>query len=312
MYILSPDEEKKTIFDQILIMDIFISWSKELSKDLAQVLSNWFPMVIQAVKPYFSPNDIEKGAKWNADISNGLKNCKVGIICVTHENQNSPWIMFEAGALSKNLDEARVVPILFDIKPTDITGPLIHFQAAVFSKDEIKKVVDMLNNGLGESKLQASVIDRSFEIFWPHLEKDVSDILQNAIALPNQVNQRPDRELLEEILSLTRVLKTKEADDFDQPDIATYSEIVNFYVESSDYFSDLRHTGLFDLYLELRENLRLLIHQTFINDPEVRKSLIKKIENVKIDKNLTSVRFGNSSRRGRGFTDEDLKDLEDV
>ncbi len=41
-------------------MDVFISWSGELSKKIAEAIRDWIPCVIQAVKPYYSPDDISR------------------------------------------------------------------------------------------------------------------------------------------------------------------------------------------------------------------------------------------------------------
>ena len=50
-------------------------------------------------------------------------------MCVTRENYLTPWINFEAGALSKAFGHARVVPRLLDMPISDLTGPLVQFQA---------------------------------------------------------------------------------------------------------------------------------------------------------------------------------------
>jgi hypothetical protein len=39
-------------------MKVFISWSGEQSKEIAEAFRNWLPGVLQAEKPYFSPDDI--------------------------------------------------------------------------------------------------------------------------------------------------------------------------------------------------------------------------------------------------------------
>ncbi|MFT5823965.1 MAG: hypothetical protein ACI8ZM_005231 [Crocinitomix sp.] len=44
-------------------MNIFISWSGDLSKKIAKEIKDWIPMVLQSAKPYFTPEDIEKGMK---------------------------------------------------------------------------------------------------------------------------------------------------------------------------------------------------------------------------------------------------------
>src|ERR1051326_1201012 len=82
-------------------MKVFISWSGPLSQKLAAMLRVWLPSVIQVVKPYYSPDDINKGTRWAAEISKELEESQVGLLCITPDNLYSPWIMFEAGALSK-------------------------------------------------------------------------------------------------------------------------------------------------------------------------------------------------------------------
>jgi hypothetical protein len=119
--------------------NVFISWSGDASKEIAEVLRNWIPSVIQSAKPYFTPNDIEKGAKWGNEISKKLSDCNVGIICLTRENVNRPWILFEAGALSKDLDQAKVCSILFGIDNADISWPLTTFQTTEFDKADFKR-----------------------------------------------------------------------------------------------------------------------------------------------------------------------------
>src|SRR5688500_18487578 len=120
-------------------MRIFISWSGERSRRLAAILHGWLPAVIQAARPYFTPDDIEKGARWSTEIAKVLEEALSGIICLTAQNLEAPWLMFEAGALAKSLDKSRVVPLVFGAELSDLRGPLPQFQAAVFRKDEAKR-----------------------------------------------------------------------------------------------------------------------------------------------------------------------------
>lgn len=182
---------------------IFISWSGELSKALGEAVKEWIPKVLQSVKPYFTPDDIEKGSRWAKEISQELATSQLGIICLTQENQHSPWILFEAGALSKNLEESKVCPILFNFDTTDLKGPLSSFQATKFNKDDFKKLLESINNSCEETKLEQKSLDETFEVWWPMLYKKINEILaqDNTDSKPSK---RKDRDILEEILELAR------------------------------------------------------------------------------------------------------------
>lgn len=182
---------------------IFISWSGELSKALAEVVRDWIPKVLQSVKPYFTPDDIEKGSRWAKEISGELATSQLGIICLTQDNQHSPWILFEAGALSKNLEDSKVCPILFNFDTTELKGPLASFQATKFTKEDIKKLLESINNSCNESKLEEKSLEETFEMWWPQLEGKIKEILAQAKST-TKVQKRPDRDILEEILELTR------------------------------------------------------------------------------------------------------------
>lgn len=185
-------------------MKVFISWSGNNSKKLAESLRGWLPSVLQAVKPYFTPSDIEKGARWNTDIVKELESSQVGILCVTRDNLHSDWVMFEAGALSRSLENACVCPVLFGIHNTDLAGPLKQFQTTEFEKDDFRKLVSVINAKLGDQKLQAKTLDSVFDKWWPELQSEISQILEKF----DDVDAEPvrsDRDILEEILGLTRI-----------------------------------------------------------------------------------------------------------
>lgn len=182
---------------------VFISWSGELSKALGEVVRDWIPKVLQSVKPYFTPDDIEKGARWAKEIGEELASSQLGIICLTQDNQHSPWILFEAGALSKNLEESKVCPILFNFDTTELKGPLSSFQATKFNKDDFKKLVESINNSCVETKLDQKSLDETFDMWWPKLEENIKEILTQD-KTGTKPMKRAERDILEEILELTR------------------------------------------------------------------------------------------------------------
>lgn len=187
-------------------MKVFLSWSGDLSRELAEALRDWLPAVLQSVRPFFTPNDIEKGARWSKDISQELESSCFGIFCLTKDNLAKPWIMFEAGALSKRVDSSRVCPVLFGIDSADLEGPLVQFQASAFSEAEMRKLVKTLNSGLGDQRLDDSVLNSVFDMWWPRLNEKVSKIMENNAGKKVAITAaRSERDILEEILQLTRL-----------------------------------------------------------------------------------------------------------
>lgn len=186
-------------------MKIFISWSGERSKRLAEILRNWLPLVIQRIQPYYSDSDIEKGARWGTKIASELEASEYGLICLTPENREAPWIMFEAGALSKNIGISRVCPILFGLSPLDIQGPLVQFQAARYTKPDVKALLRSLNSCMSESALPSAVLDVAFEKWWPDLESQIASVLAETNT-DAEGSKRTEKDLIEEVLTITREL----------------------------------------------------------------------------------------------------------
>ena len=183
-------------------MKVFISWSGDASKQLGEALKEWIPSVLQAVTPYFTPSDIEKGTRWSADISRELEASQVGFLCLTRENIHSDWLLFEAGALSKSLDKAHVCPILFGVSPADLSGPLQQFQATAFSKQDFQRLISTINSKT-DPKLPQKTFETVFEKWWPDIETKIKSILEN-ITSDNDKPMRSERELLEEVLMRVR------------------------------------------------------------------------------------------------------------
>lgn len=158
---------------------------------------------MQAVKPFFSPDDIAKGARWTSEVGSELDTSQVGIIVVTRESVSAPWVMFEAGALSKNVGKAKVVPVLVDLEPADIRGPLMQFQGARIDATDMKRLLRMLNSELRDLSLTDDVLESVFTMWWPRLESQVERFLKQTLR-SQPVQQPTEREILEEILGLSR------------------------------------------------------------------------------------------------------------
>lgn len=111
--------------------------------------------------------------------------------------------MFEAGALAKSLDQARVVPLLLGVEPADLSGPLAQFQATRFDLADVRRLVAVVNTQLAENGLDEVTLDRVFEKWWPDLELKMQQIM-NSKSDHLAETVRSDRALLEEMLELIR------------------------------------------------------------------------------------------------------------
>jgi hypothetical protein len=230
-------------------MKVFISWSGELSRELGKALRDWVPSVLQAVKPFFSPNDTEKGGKWSKEIGEQLEETSIGVFCLTRESLMSHWIAFEAGAISKVVEDSHVCPILFGLNPADVSGPLAQFQFTQFTKDDMHQFICTINEQCSESALTDSVRDSSFEKWWPDLETKVKSLIENH---KNHTfkDVRTQKEILEEILSVVRMLARQDTPSALQ--IAELSalndkhlqDLRTFQLKLTDTIADAQHSAL--------------------------------------------------------------------
>lgn len=184
-------------------MKVFISWSGDRSRQVGELLDEWLQCVIQAVDPWMSSKDIEKGSLWFPEISDQLKNTSIGVIC--QQNKNKPWILFEAGALAKGLSSNRVMTFLIDLQPTDIGDPLAQFNHTLPNKESVWILIRTLNSSLGEKALKEKILESVFETYWPQFKSGFNNILNNT---PNEDIEikREEDDILLELLSITRNL----------------------------------------------------------------------------------------------------------
>jgi hypothetical protein len=187
----------------MLGMKVFISWSGDTSRQVAEALRDWLPDVIQQLEPFLSSKDIASGSKWQDEISSKLDETTFGVICLTKDNLDSPWVNFEAGALSKYVEESlvRVVPLLHGLKKTDVRYPLAMFQAVTITKDGLLELLRSLNASAGEPLTDDRLI-RQVHRSWTDFEQKIK-----AIPAPKVEQRQPERtaeDMLSEILTAIR------------------------------------------------------------------------------------------------------------
>lgn len=208
-------------------MKIFLSWSGEQSKAYANALRDWIPLVVHFVEPWVSDADIEAGERWALEVGKELETSNFGLICINRENIGSQWLLFEAGALSRSMQEGRVIPLLFDIEFKDISGPLAQFQAKKFDQKGVWDIVSAINK-LGEPQIPDNRLRQLFDALWPDLEKAVEAIPKT---VKSAKTSRPQHEVLEELVSSVRGLdaRLREVADFsgeNRPQKSKYNRIM--------------------------------------------------------------------------------------
>ncbi len=189
-------------------MKVFLSWSGQRSKEVANLLSDWLCCVIQASRPWISTRDLDRGSLWFGEINDQLKDTTVGIICLTQENKTRPWILFEAGALAKGLSTSRVCTLLVDLEPKDIEDPLAQFNHTFPTRESVLGLVKTLNSTLASNGLDNRILEQVFDTYWPQFEKRFADILSSTEAQPPS-KPRPKEDVLGEILENTRLLNSR-------------------------------------------------------------------------------------------------------
>ena len=186
---------------------VFISWSGPQSKRIAEALNDWLPEVIEGVKPWISTHDIGAGQRWGPEINRQLEQTSFGIVCLTRDNLQAPWILFEAGALAKAVDSSRVVPYLFGVPGSDVVPPLGQFNHVSADREGTYRLLHGVNAQYG-GKYDDIRLDRKFQKYWPDLERVLAEIPKDL----GKNTHRKERELIEELLELAR-RQSRQKDD---------------------------------------------------------------------------------------------------
>lgn len=221
-------------------MKVFISWSGERSKLVAELLDDWIQCVIQAVDPWMSSKDIDRGALWFTEISDQLANTSVGIVCLTKENRNKPWILFESGALAKGLSSNRVCTFLIDLLPTDLENPLAQFNHTFPTRDSVWELVRTVNLTLKDEALKESILSKVFDTYWPQFEDSFKKIIETTPETSTIIKRKGD-DIMLDVLSTVRLLdrrlRTMESNQERQPMI---SDKENYHLKETMSANELR------------------------------------------------------------------------
>lgn len=185
--------------------NVFISWSGQRSRIVATALRDWLPTVLQAANPWMSDEDIAKGSRGLEAITKALAGMKIGITCLTPENLQAPWLLFEAGALMKALDDRTrlCTYLLAGLESQTVKMPLGMFQATRADREDTRKLVHSINQAVTDEPVKKEYLDNIFDAMWPTLEKTFSGLPPSAaLSAP----KRSTDDMVAEILEIVRSL----------------------------------------------------------------------------------------------------------
>lgn len=190
-------------------MKTFLSWSGNKSHAIANLFAEWAPCVVQAISPWISSRDIDRGAIWFSEITEQLKDTNFGVLFVTRENQARPWLLFEAGALSKGLTESRVCTVLVDLNVRDIEAgsPLQQLNHTILDKEGMLSLIRTMNKRIEAGQVPEKRLDQTFGAMWPQFDSQYKAILK---AEPTQLApERDDKDVLNDILENVLSIKRR-------------------------------------------------------------------------------------------------------
>jgi len=185
---------------------IFLAWSGERSKRVARSLRESLTFICNAFKPWMSEVDIATGKPWEGEIAARLDEAQAAILCLTPENQDDRWVLFEAGAVAKSRTGSLVIPYLLDLPIRDLKPPLSIFQGvtSALDREHNLKMVRSLYRALpeGERGISDRDLEDHFGLVWPtKLHPTLQNVGPGPVGPPKG---RGDSEVLDEILGLVR------------------------------------------------------------------------------------------------------------
>jgi len=189
-------------------LQVFISWSGDRSRQVAEHLQVFIKSVMYSSKPWVSSKDIDAGSRWNNDILKALGEARFGILCLTPENLKSEWLHFEAGAIAKQLQNSeRICPYRFTgVNVSDIGTPLSLFNAVAADRTGTHKMFTAINKAL-HVPVEQDTFERGFNAFWPEYEGALSKVADAKVPIPKP--KTDPNQALEEILETVRNIERR-------------------------------------------------------------------------------------------------------
>jgi hypothetical protein len=150
-------------------MRVFISWSGTRSLAVAAALRKWLPEWVPGIE-FFHSDDIRKGTNWHSALIEALRQCPMGLFCLTPEALQSPWLHFEAGALAQHGARPTLLTYLYGVDK--VSGPLAHVKHTRFELTDTRKLVEDVAEIVRAGGAGAAL--ERFDAQWPAFQAEVT------------------------------------------------------------------------------------------------------------------------------------------
>jgi|GEM_PF-4907878 len=170
---------------------LFISYSKNYAGEVANELKSFIEGIFEDIE-VFTSLSINSG-NWDTQIHEKIVKAKYGISVLTPENiKNSPWLMYEAGALVASIGNKfdSLTPFLFCRHKEDLEAPLKKLQALSYfygkdyydkNKDQLFRLIEVVNEKVLTKPLPDIKLKTEFNKYWKSLNKEFEDIAKRML-----------------------------------------------------------------------------------------------------------------------------------
>lgn len=153
-------------------MSVFISWSGQRSERAALALKRWLESELAPCPVWMSQADLSPGHRWDRALHEQLRLSTIGVLCVTPENLQSAWLLYEAGALAIATRSGSVIPYLIDAGPDSLPAPLQQFQSVRADRKGTQQLLVTISSSLRPQPLSEQCFQR-FDQTWESLAREL-------------------------------------------------------------------------------------------------------------------------------------------
>jgi hypothetical protein len=159
---------------------LFISWSKDRSKKIANELKKFIENVSPTLYPYISINNLHRGAKLVGDLEKAMDNSYEAFFVITPENTHEPWLHYELGYMVGKNKNINCTPILFGVNPGELSELFRERVHIPISFEEENKFKEGLKSKLSQIfqalNINTSGLDKTCDTHWGDFYSQIKEI----------------------------------------------------------------------------------------------------------------------------------------